>query len=222
MPQSWTISELVVSTSLVTDSAATVDLRSNLILIGAKTTGDQDVILRFQESDANHDFYLDDGNDRLHTPGNLSCGGTFASSGKLTAIGNIAVTATIEFTNASSLIDPETSGRGTLRLGNSGDADIILLDTAELHTTSTTYDSTATLANGVYLTLLDQAASQDTLNLPAVASHTNRMVIIKCINANGSVVDGNSSELIDGSQTQALAQWDSITIYCNGTAWYII
>ena len=41
--------------------------------------------------------------------------------------------------------------------------------------------------------------------------------------ASAITVDGNASETINGSTTHATmdAQYDTITIVCNGTAWYI-
>jgi hypothetical protein len=40
-------------------------LRANLVTIGASSSGDQDITLRFAESDANHDIVWDDGDGRF-------------------------------------------------------------------------------------------------------------------------------------------------------------
>ena len=36
-------------------------------------------------------------------------------------------------------------------------------------------------------------------------------------------VDGNGSETIDGGLTAVLTvQWEAITLFCNGAAWFIL
>lgn len=64
-----------------------------------------------------------------------------------------------------------------------------------------------------------------TLNLPAAASSTGVwFTVIKTTSAAFAVtIDGNASETINGSTTHATidAQYDTITIHCNGTAWFI-
>ena len=48
---------------------------------------------------------------------------------------------------------------------------------------------------------------------------------IKKIDASGNAVtiDGNGAETIDGAATQTLgAQYDSMTVFCDGTGWHII
>ncbi len=43
------------------------------------------------------------------------------------------------------------------------------------------------------------------------------------VSVNTVTVDGNASETIDGATTAVLTtQWESITIHCNGTAWFIL
>lgn len=357
---------LVVNTTaalgaaVTSDSGGTAAFSTNLFTIGALTAGDQDIVLRFSESDANHDLMWEDGASRFVFSANLRAEGSISANGQVSGTG-LQVTNIIQSTGAILTIDPETTGAGTLQLGNSeadttrvqagdifdvdgkfttaeivtdsaatvtlasnlitigagtaGDADIEVYadsggtafkwfhwdyaqdrtkfaaavyftgissfagsaeftqgtneidwdnvgggtgylggndataDTTDIRAndvlrvsgvallegstevtalefdtffgTKATYDSTATLGALVYMAILDQAASQDTLNLPAAASHTDRMIIIKCVNANGSVVDANSTELIDDSQTQALAQWDALQLFCDGTRWLI-
>lgn len=62
-----------------------------------------------------------------------------------------------------------------------------------------------------------------TVTLPAASSSTNKVVYIKNI-SNGTVtVDGNSSETIDGSTTYTITdQYESVTLICDGSAWYIL
>lgn len=73
--------------------------------------------------------------------------------------------------------------------------------------------------------LVDATAGAITITLPAVASSAGVTLTVKKIDSSGNAVtlDGNASETIDGATTKALsAQWASLTIHCNGSAWYIV
>lgn len=66
-----------------------------------------------------------------------------------------------------------------------------------------------------------------TINLPAVASNSGRVVVIKDAGGNASInnitIDGNASETIDGATTFTMnANYQSVQLYCNGSAWFII
>ena len=72
--------------------------------------------------------------------------------------------------------------------------------------------------------LCDASSGGFTVNLPAAATSTDRVYIIKKTDssANAVTVDGNGSETIDGATTAVLAvQNQSITISCTGSAWVI-
>jgi hypothetical protein len=61
--------------------------------------------------------------------------------------------------------------------------------------------------------------------LPPAALVPGRIYAFKRVNsgANAVVIDPNASETIDGAATYTLsAQWNSVTIMSNGTAWFII
>ena len=86
---------------------------------------------------------------------------------------------------------------------------------------TTTY---TVLTDDSYLVLCDATAGAFTVTLPAAASSTNVRVTIKKtdVSANAVTVDGNAAETIDGAATFSLpAQWDAVTISCNGTAWFV-
>lgn len=86
-------------------------------------------------------------------------------------------------------------------------------------------DSPYTVAAGDSLILCNATAGAITVNLPAVASSTGRILNIKKIDssANAVTLDGNSSETIDGQLTQSTTtQYASFTIQCDGSAWYIL
>ncbi len=63
-----------------------------------------------------------------------------------------------------------------------------------------------------------------TVTLPAVAGYADKQITFKKTGASGTVtLDGNASETIDGATTYAInTQWQKVTIWCDGTAWYII
>jgi hypothetical protein len=64
-----------------------------------------------------------------------------------------------------------------------------------------------------------------TINLPAAASNTNAIIDVKKtdVSANTVTVDGNWGETIDGVTTKVLTtQYESLTIICDGSNWFII
>jgi hypothetical protein len=66
--------------------------------------------------------------------------------------------------------------------------------------------------------------SGSTTTLPAVASSNGKRMTFKKTDATGTAtIDGNASETIDGQLTQTLTtQYESITIYCDGSTWWIV
>lgn len=84
---------------------------------------------------------------------------------------------------------------------------------------------TVTLDRDDDVVLCSASGGAFTVTLPAVASFQHKVYTIMKTDSGGNAVtvDGNASETINGATTQALAaQYDSITIVCNGTAWFII
>ncbi len=89
--------------------------------------------------------------------------------------------------------------------------------------TVTTYSAVQTLDPTVDDVVL--VSGNTTLNLPAVASSSGVEFQIKKTDSNATTVtlDGNLSETIDGSTTHTLVeQYTSVTIVCDGSAWYIL
>lgn len=85
--------------------------------------------------------------------------------------------------------------------------------------------SSDTLTPEDYAVLCDCTSNAITINLPAVSGNTGLIYIIKKIDSsvNAVTIDGNSSETIDGSTTAVInTQYESVTIMCNGSAWYIV
>ena len=87
--------------------------------------------------------------------------------------------------------------------------------------TVSTISSNTTLDNTHRVVL---ASGNTTLTLPAASSNANRIYYIKKTDATNTItIDGNASETIDGSLTKTLSiQYESVTIVCNGSNWYII
>jgi len=75
-----------------------------------------------------------------------------------------------------------------------------------------------------YLLLVDATAGAVTVNLPAVADSEGAYIIVKKTDAsvNAVTVDADGAETIDGAATQVLtAQYDAVTVLCDGSAWWI-
>ena len=94
-----------------------------------------------------------------------------------------------------------------------------------IYLASSTKTGAYTATDRDHLILCDATSGAFTVTLPAVASNTGLVLVIKKIDASGNAVtiDGNASETIDGATTLALpAQWNSARIQSNGSAWYRI
>jgi hypothetical protein len=89
--------------------------------------------------------------------------------------------------------------------------------------TSKTANYTATVNDSVIL--CDATSAGFTITLPASATNTGRKYVIKKTDtsANTVTIDGNASETIDGATTVNIGtQYQSITIVCDGSNWWII
>ena len=85
----------------------------------------------------------------------------------------------------------------------------------------TTISTTTTLGASNYTVLCSATL---TVNLPAAASNTGRIYNIKNIGAAATItIDPNASETIDGATTYTLTtQYESVTLQCDGSAWFIL
>jgi hypothetical protein len=75
------------------------------------------------------------------------------------------------------------------------------------------------------LELVTAGASDVTRTLPAVASSTDAVVVIKKIDsgAGNVIIEGNGSETVDGALNYTLSnQWQYVRLYCDGTTWHVI
>ena len=85
--------------------------------------------------------------------------------------------------------------------------------------------ATGNVVSGDYLIIADATGGAIKMALPPAALVPGRIYAFKRVNsgANAVVIDPNASETIDGAATYTLsAQWNSVTIMSNGTAWFII
>ncbi len=90
--------------------------------------------------------------------------------------------------------------------------------------TAKTTTATLTEAEGGIITVT--TASGWTATLPAVSGNSGLWYTFKKTDSasNALTIDADGSELIDGSETntEVDAQYDTLTIVCNGSAWFII
>lgn len=73
--------------------------------------------------------------------------------------------------------------------------------------------------------LWDATSGNKVVNLPAASTSTNFVIDIKKTDSSSNTVtiDGNASETIDGELTKILSsQYESITVICDGSNWFII
>lgn len=85
--------------------------------------------------------------------------------------------------------------------------------------------ATGSVAADDYALFVDASGGAVTVNLPAVASNSGRVLNVKKVDSSGNAVtlDGNASETIDGATTLAIStQYQSYTVHCDGSAWWII
>jgi len=85
-------------------------------------------------------------------------------------------------------------------------------------------DYTVLTGDGYSTISVTTGASDRTITLPAASANAGREIVIKKVDAGAGfvVIDGNGSETIDGALTTQIHQQGSyISIYCDGTGWYV-
>ncbi len=88
----------------------------------------------------------------------------------------------------------------------------------------TTKSTSYTATSSDYAIYCIGGSSGITITLPAAVSNSGRIYVIKKIDSGvGKItIDGNASETIDGALTWLLTlQYESVTIQCDGSNWYI-
>ena len=85
--------------------------------------------------------------------------------------------------------------------------------------------ATSTAAGAADHTIVvNPTAVAGTVTLPAAASNTGRIYVVKHANTsqNSVTIDANAAELIDGNQTLVLTAQQAAQIQCDGVAWHVI
>jgi hypothetical protein len=104
------------------------------------------------------------------------------------------------------------------RMLNTGGRRAVVSSTSTSPTTITTRD-------GIEYLLVTTGASAFTVNLPAAASNTGRVITIRKVDSGAGkiTVDGSGAETIDGNTTVGIwYQNDYLTLLCDGSGWVII
>ena len=111
------------------------------------------------------------------------------------------------------------------RPGQRAESVQIFVDDFKRDYDSVTVSTTAYSVNDKTFVLADDdtAGAAVTLTLPPVIDNTDKLVYVKKLGTTGNVVvDGNSSETIDGATTHTLtAQYESVTLFCSGSEWLL-
>ena len=80
-----------------------------------------------------------------------------------------------------------------------------------------------TLGSTDHTTLCDCTSNAITINLPAAVAGTRYEIKKTDATSNAVTIDGNGSETIDGATTITInSQYESVTIVCDGTNWFIV
>lgn len=88
-----------------------------------------------------------------------------------------------------------------------------------------TVTTDTTIGTTDYTVLVDTSGGDVTVTLPAASSSQYRVYNIKKVTSdlNKVIVDGNASETIDGALTaNVTVQYESLTIQCDSTSWWVL
>lgn len=234
----------VINLDQTANSAANSDVIGEILFTAqdnanaAETYGKIDCVIRdvtAADPDASMVFYVDKaGTNTQH----LALGWDTVNGATLAGIlvGTGAATAIVSSQGAYDLV-LETNGgtsSGTITITDAANGDITIAPNGTGQTllyaptwtvTSKAAGTTLTVAEGGVI-LANTGVGGITLVLPAAATSSGLWYTFKKTNADATAltIDANGAELIDGAATYALcdAQYDTVTIVCDGTGWHII
>ena len=107
-----------------------------------------------------------------------------------------------------------TNGAGSITVAASNAAGVQPITTIAVNTT---------LGTTNYTVLCNSNTGAITVTLPAAATNSGRVYVIKRTGTNTVTIDPNGAETIDGAATYTLgALYASAMIQCDGTAWYVL
>lgn len=160
------------------------------------------------------------------TAGSLPISGAFAF--KANTVNSLTVTSDwhLQLTNLAGTLGDKLYVTSEGLLGVNTSAPKAVLDvngSSAFKVASKTANYTA--ADTETVILCDATGGAFAITLPAAASSTNKTYTVKKkdASANAVTLTGNGAETIDGSNTQALStQYSSLTVVCDGSAWFIV
>lgn len=123
---------------------------------------------------------------------------------------------------------PIRATNGRVKVGTATDADdAVTLAQLRGEVVSPIASTTTTITLGTtqYTVLANATGGAITINLPPAAANIGKIYNLKKIDstANTVTIDPNAVETIDGAATRVLtAQWQSVQIQCDGTAWFVL
>jgi hypothetical protein len=90
-----------------------------------------------------------------------------------------------------------------------------------------THTTNHTIATDNVIIPVNTSSSAVTITLYAVSGNGGRVICVKDVGGaaytNNITIDANSSETIDGATTQTIASnYGSLSMFCDGSAWFII
>ena len=91
--------------------------------------------------------------------------------------------------------------------------------------TITSADSPYTAGQSVHTIIANATSGAITVNLPSASTCTNRIYIVKKIDAssNAVTIDGSGSQTIDGQLTRVLTErYEYVKIQSDGSNWHIV
>ena len=170
----------------------------------------------------------------------LTLGGVFGTAARPSNIDIDAVTAVamqvggtdrISTTNGTSTVNPSTTielkVNGTIEASCTSNGLYAERSWRRKHYDVAASDSPYSVAEGYSVLKVDCSGGEVTINLPAVASSADRILVIKDASgdatANNITIDGNGAETIDGALTAIInTDGGAVTLHCDGVEWSVI
>lgn len=126
-----------------------------------------------------------------------------------------------------SLVDDAVNEEAELTItstgGGGGSAPTTQVMSYRLFTSGVGAASTTALTTD-YTIAVDPTTTAATVNLPAAATVTGQIFVVKHLNgsANTVTIDANGAETIDGATTLVLTAYNAATVQSTGSAWVVL
>lgn len=170
-------------------------------------------------------IYDDVTEDALKTDGNIQAN-NIVTDGLTSNVRLVVSDANKQLAEVNDLT-PYIAGNG-IDVGNDGDGTVTLSLTlpniARAAITSVDSPYTAAVSALENIVIADSSSGAITVNLPAVSSWANQIIVVKKIDASNTVtIDGDGIETIDGSATLALTvQYESARLFSDGAVVHVL